>query len=224
VRRDQINADPRNDGDELPRGTVMLIAGGLFLVWLLGATLLCFFLPDWQTRGQFGDMFGAVNAFFSGLALVGIVYNIMLQRKELRLQRQELERSFKLQNALFNAQLLRDRFDAYVKTYEPVTDEQVENFHLYSHDFMDKTMYESRYSEDDGAIKRFIHMSQLYEYLAFTYKLPAIGIPDLLGSEWVTRWTNDLLRFQEFIDVHKQYQGYYPDYESFVESLLPDER
>jgi hypothetical protein len=87
-----------------------------------------------------------------------------------------------------------------MKTYEPVTDEQVENFHLYSHDFMDETMYKSRYSKDDGAIKRFIHMSQLYEYLAFTYKLPAIGIPDLLGSEWVTRWTNDLLRFQEFID------------------------
>ncbi|MEB3120418.1 MAG: hypothetical protein VKL41_04250, partial [Snowella sp.] len=178
--------------------------------------------PNWEQRGQFGDMFGAVNAFFSGLALVGIVYNIILQRKELRLQRQELDRSFQLQNALFNAQLLRDRFDAYMKTYEPVSDEQVANFRLYPDDFMDRKMYEDRYSNDDGAIKRYIHMSQLYEYLAFTLKLRDIDIPDLLGPEWVKRWTEDLLPFPEFRDVHEQYRGYYPEYQDFVDEIRRD--
>jgi hypothetical protein len=42
--------------------------------------------PD---RGTFGDMFGAVNALFSGLAFVGVIYAIMLQREELKLQRQD---------------------------------------------------------------------------------------------------------------------------------------
>lgn len=41
--------------------------------------------------GQFGDMFGFVNTFFSGLAFVGIVYTIFLQRKDLELQREDLE-------------------------------------------------------------------------------------------------------------------------------------
>jgi hypothetical protein len=40
--------------------------------------------------GTFGDMFGAVNALFSGLALAGVVCAILLQREELRLQREEL--------------------------------------------------------------------------------------------------------------------------------------
>ncbi|HWY09838.1 MAG TPA: hypothetical protein VN026_00865, partial [Bacteroidia bacterium] len=38
-------------------------------------------------RGVFGDKFGAVNALFSGLAFAGIIFTILLQRKELELQR-----------------------------------------------------------------------------------------------------------------------------------------
>ena len=42
-------------------------------------------------RGQFGDMFGGINALFSALAFAGLIYTVSLQRKELSLQRQELE-------------------------------------------------------------------------------------------------------------------------------------
>lgn len=48
-------------------------------------------LPDWPTRGQFGDVFGAANALFSGLAFAGLIYAILLQREDLSLQRTELE-------------------------------------------------------------------------------------------------------------------------------------
>ena len=48
-------------------------------------------LPDWPTRGQFGDVFGAANALFSGLAFAGLIYAILLQREDLALQRTELE-------------------------------------------------------------------------------------------------------------------------------------
>jgi len=49
------------------------------------------FLPDWSTRGQFGDMFGVVNTLFSGLAFTGVIYAILLQREDLALQREELK-------------------------------------------------------------------------------------------------------------------------------------
>ncbi len=42
------------------------------------------------SAGEVGDMFGAVNALFSGLAFVGLIYTILLQSQELRLQREEL--------------------------------------------------------------------------------------------------------------------------------------
>jgi hypothetical protein len=58
--------------------------------------------------GKIGDMYGAANALFSGLALVGAVYAILLQREELLEQRMEFERQteqFKLQNELLSKQL-----------------------------------------------------------------------------------------------------------------------
>lgn len=36
-----------------------------------------------ELRGVFGDKFGAINALFSGLAFAGIIWTILLQRKEL---------------------------------------------------------------------------------------------------------------------------------------------
>jgi DNA-binding XRE family transcriptional regulator len=42
-------------------------------------------------RGTFGDMFGGVNALFSGLAFCGIIITILLQSSELRLQREEIK-------------------------------------------------------------------------------------------------------------------------------------
>ena len=58
--------------------------------WIIaGFTTYCVF-DSWADRGTFGDMFGAVNSLFSGLAFAGIIYAIFLQRKELELQRKEL--------------------------------------------------------------------------------------------------------------------------------------
>lgn len=59
----------------------------VFIAW----GLTWFFLADNNQRGTFGDMFGAVNALFSGLAFGGVIYAILLQRLELKLQRKELE-------------------------------------------------------------------------------------------------------------------------------------
>lgn len=49
------------------------------------------FYFDLVSRGQFGDMFGGMNALFSGLAFLGVIYAIILQKEELKLQRNELE-------------------------------------------------------------------------------------------------------------------------------------
>lgn len=41
-------------------------------------------------RGTFGDMFGAVNSLFSGLAFAGLICTLIVQMKELKAQREEL--------------------------------------------------------------------------------------------------------------------------------------
>jgi hypothetical protein len=40
---------------------------------------------DVATRGQFGDIFGSVNALFSGLALAGVIVALLLQREDTRI-------------------------------------------------------------------------------------------------------------------------------------------
>lgn len=53
--------------------------------------LVRYFIPEWSVSSQFGDMFGGLNAIFSGLAFSGVIYTILLQKEELGLQRRELE-------------------------------------------------------------------------------------------------------------------------------------
>lgn len=48
-----------------------------------------------QQRGSFGDMFGAINTLFSGLAFAALIVTVLMQREELKLQFDELEKSRK---------------------------------------------------------------------------------------------------------------------------------
>lgn len=64
--------------------SIVFVFGSWFITYLSLKDLL------FQNRGTFGDMFGGLNALFSGLAFAGIIYTILLQREELKLQRQEL--------------------------------------------------------------------------------------------------------------------------------------
>jgi hypothetical protein len=76
-------------GDRYPKITIILLI--IVVVWSLSGLGIWWLMPTWETRGAFGDMFGAANALFSGVALAGLVYAILLQRQELGLQRRELE-------------------------------------------------------------------------------------------------------------------------------------
>ena len=49
--------------------------------------------PNWSERGQFGDMFGAVNALFSALAFAILIVTMWMQREELELQRAEVRQT-----------------------------------------------------------------------------------------------------------------------------------
>lgn len=74
---------PKRIGWSLP--TLILIV--VINVWAGSG----WYLHNLDDRGSFGDMFGAVNALFSGLAFAGVILAILLQKEELSLQRKELE-------------------------------------------------------------------------------------------------------------------------------------
>lgn len=81
------------DNEYMPIGKIITYSLiGVFVLW--GLTFLLFFIKaDSFSRGEFGDMFGAVNALFSGLAFAGLIITLILQRQELGCQREELEQT-----------------------------------------------------------------------------------------------------------------------------------
>jgi hypothetical protein len=91
--------------------TIAFIVLVVFALWGLNWWLL---VNKGETdRGTFGDMFGAVNSLFSGLAFAGIIYTILLQRNELELQREELRSTraeFEQQNETFRLQRFENTF------------------------------------------------------------------------------------------------------------------
>jgi hypothetical protein len=64
---------------------------GVIAVWLGTPFIVNLLYPEMSARGQFGDLFGSINALFSGLAFVGLIYTIQQQRNQLDMQRTELE-------------------------------------------------------------------------------------------------------------------------------------
>ena len=76
----------------------------VIIIWALTFLLIFVYKGDHAyERGIFGDMFGAVNALFSGLAFAGLIITLKMQREELKLQRKELNQTnteFKYQSRI----------------------------------------------------------------------------------------------------------------------------
>ena len=72
---------------------------GVIALWLLSWWGISEFIDEPINRGTFGDMFGAVNALFSGLAFAGLIVTLLYQKEELQLQREELAETRKELNA-----------------------------------------------------------------------------------------------------------------------------
>lgn len=91
----------------------LVIAVGLWLANLWYGSHL-----EGVERGLFGDMFGAVNALFSGMAFVGVIYAISMQRHEIAIAKEEIRYTKKIldkqqeQLTLQNQETLKQAFES----------------------------------------------------------------------------------------------------------------
>lgn len=111
-----VMEDNRKDSINIKR--IIWIVGIVILLLWGGSWLALYLFYDLPTdRGTFGDMFGAVNALFSGLAFAGLIVTLLYQKEELQLQREELAQTreeLKGQKEEFKEQnetLKRQRFE-----------------------------------------------------------------------------------------------------------------
>lgn len=79
----------KNDPASPPLAPVVAAAIIAIFLWIIN--FIYGLHLDKDERGLFGDMFGAVNSVFSGLAFIGVVYAIFLQRYEVSITKLEIE-------------------------------------------------------------------------------------------------------------------------------------
>lgn len=103
----------------------------VFLLFFASLGFVCTHWIDWQTRGTFGDSFGALNALFSGLAFAGLIVTLIMQKEELGMQREELNDAkhelhqqsleFEKQNKTLNLQRFENTFFNMLNLQETIT-------------------------------------------------------------------------------------------------------
>ena len=110
----------RNDTDDKWSCYMMWAIGFVLLVMIVSFFVIYKCIDCWKHRGQFGDLFGVVNALFSGLAFAGLIITIRQQHLDLEYQsqsiaqtKQELEnqtREFNEQNETLRIQRFENTF------------------------------------------------------------------------------------------------------------------
>ena len=72
---------------------VVVIAIAIVSLWIACPVFVIHYYGYPSEPGGFGDIFGAINALFAGMAFFGIIITILLQRKELHQNTAELRNS-----------------------------------------------------------------------------------------------------------------------------------
>jgi len=124
-------------------------------------------------RGTFGDMFGAVNALFSGFAFAGIIITIILQSRELKLQREELSDTrevFEEQSRLMATQQNDNTFFNLLDNHRKLIESFKSTYNKDGYELLERTTEEwknvfSLYSESYNA-KRILDLD-LYKHVGF---------------------------------------------------------
>jgi hypothetical protein len=129
IKGEDILNNQNDDTEDKKYGLLFGLIGAALLVWGLYWVFINYFLfpctadlnSVYAARGQFGDMFGAVNALFSAFAFAGLIYAIILQRTELSEQRRQFTLSAKAQQKTYQLQLVKEAYDYIIRTHKERT-------------------------------------------------------------------------------------------------------
>jgi hypothetical protein len=175
-------------------------------------------LKSWSDRGTFGDMFGAINALFSGLAFSGVIITIMLQTHELKLQRDELaetRKEVKLQRIQLEEQNKRSREQTTASILFELTK-------IYSEEKISEAVYYLKkvWADHDQEFKK-----NRYAFARKYLNTIEIGSPEWRMRKSVSSFFGDMGAIVEsgLIDEDVIFSSYGPDDIAIIEFLEPIE-
>jgi hypothetical protein len=181
---------------------------GIGVVFALQVIWFLLLLPvgDMQTRGQFGNLFGGVNAFFTGLAFAGLVFTILLQGYHLRSQGEGLHESTRLS-------VMATLADIYTRQIDVM---ERENFlrHLWKAECGIHTLAKEAFPGNKKATESFMKtdyyinfMEDVAPYITFPDPYEAPVAPELRDEEATERgMKNPLFRtsYEKWLHYHRE--------------------
>jgi hypothetical protein len=94
------NKDKPNFSELKSSVLLVFVFTTIIVFWMISPLLSTEFFPankyNWEILSKIGDSFGVFSSIASGLALLGIVYSIFFNQRELILQRQLAERQMRI--------------------------------------------------------------------------------------------------------------------------------
>ena len=181
-----------------------------WLFWLvLLFVVICWFalvmewFPWWTTKnkgGQFGDSFGVINALFSGLAFAGVICAILLQKKDLDLQRSAIEG----QKEAFQKQNFESSFFPLLNKHgEIVNSMMIHSVHVATSGL---TSTASEYYGRDCFKPMFQKLREVYEVC--NEQIQASSSNPEEAKKFMYQWAND------------KYEKFYRDLEPYVDHYV----
>jgi hypothetical protein len=132
------------------------------LFWFLSFLLLSKVFGQPENAGMFGDSFGAINALFSGLAFLGVIVAIVLQRQELIEQRLEIRNSRIAQEESANA-LKQTVEDAKVRTELESLNLLIQSYTTLAESTRTASTLEEKRQHDEARAKLSKYQTRLFE-------------------------------------------------------------
>lgn len=185
---------------------IVLAIIGVIAMWSVSWFLINRNIDCSTDRGTFGDMFGAVNSLFSGLAFAGLIATLLYQREELKLQREELAQTreelkgqreeFEEQNKTMKRQRFENTFFNMLSLQqEIVANLSIDEVHK-TFDFSTHTQDEQRTSYNGRTIFREIYLNLKITISKHTFK----GIRHAIQANdyGVYSYISDTTRFDHY--------------------------
>lgn len=152
---------------------LMWAIGFVLLVMMLSAFIVIKLIEGWDHRGQFGDLFGVVNALFSGLAFAGLIITIRQQHIDLKYQHQAIEQTnqemqnqtaeFDKQNETLRIQRFENTFFKMLEVQQSIVND------LYAGDshsqWVDENSADGAYSKKEISIQDEYRGRNLFYYV-----------------------------------------------------------
>ncbi len=167
----------------------------IFLAWAFYPLLNMWFYSSFNLiclskLGEFGDLYGSLNALFSGLAFTVLIYALFQQQEDLKLQKREMEITNKelagqrveleRQNSFNNRQL---RMNIYLAL--------MNDFDLTIHNFTDPV---------NSNIRGYHYIQNFNQVLRDNFISDPYGLMGLSIAEWSSVHSSEYERFETILE------------------------